>query len=92
MQSIVYLCIAESFHPCAVVLPNEICTVRAQVRLSLQKPTLSHKLSGNWRSSLLLILLCIFLLNIRKEKKSWPSVTGLTLSRLTTYIYDVPHS
>ena len=77
MQYIVYLCIAEHFHPCALLLPNETCTVRAQVHRSLQKPTLSHKLSVNWRSSLILILLCILLLNILKEKKNWPSVTGL---------------
>jgi hypothetical protein len=77
MQCTVYLCIAEHFHPRALLLPHELCTVRARGHLSLQKPTLSHKLSGNWRISLVLILLCIFLLNIRKEKQNWPLVTGL---------------
>lgn len=70
MQCSVYLSIAEHFHPYALLVPNEICTVRAQVHLSVQKPTLSHRLSGNWRSSLVLLLVCIFLLNIRKEKKN----------------------
>ena len=33
------------------------------------------KLYGNCRSSL--VLLCIYLFSIHKEKKNWPSVTGL---------------
>ena len=70
MQCIVYMCIAERCCPCAVLLPNEICTVGAQVQLSSQKPTLSHKLSGNWRGFFSLSITVYFLIEYtqREEK------------------------